>query len=89
MQKLMYLIAIVILLAGCRNEGGGANTAFLTETTFSTSPSGFVSPSDSASPSGSVVVTPEPSTVAIFSLGLIGLAANMLKKRNRKKKNCR
>lgn len=89
MKKFLFVLPVVMLLAGCKLEGGsgsvsgsvtGDDSAPLTFYAESNPPVDFLTdPPPSDEPLNNVV--PEPSTMIILSLGLFGLAASIVKRK--------
>ena len=80
--KFVFLVGILICVAGCNSGGGGGSSAAGSGFTSSDSGSG----SDPGTPGDPGVVdrrihaNPEPATLLLFGMGLAGLAVKARKK---------
>lgn len=86
MDKILVLLMVMLLFSGCREESGSQvsfSPAFSDlGTGYSTSLSGGGSNSYHLNPEAAA---PEPATLALFSIGLGGLAVTTLKRKRRVK----
>mgnify|MGYP001587792714 CR=1 FL=1 len=92
-MRIIIILFIVLLLAGCREGSSGVGSLFSSggssgdsgSSSGSGGGSGGSSGSGGGSPGGPApIVNPEPSSIALFGVGLSALAAAMMKKKRRK-----
>ncbi|MFC1592682.1 PEP-CTERM sorting domain-containing protein [Candidatus Omnitrophota bacterium] len=72
MRKLLAILSIVFLIAGCKGGGGGGSSL-----------GGSYSSGGSSGSSPTENHQPEPATLALFGIGLGGLALAKLKRKKK------
>jgi hypothetical protein len=82
MYRLIALLTTLFALSGCGGGGSGSGSLFSSGLTSLASGSTAVS-SAVGSSAATAVVNPEPSTMLLFSVGVVGLAAAMLRKKKK------
>lgn len=80
MRKLLFILAVAMLIAGCKSGGGGSGS--VSSSGGSPLYSGITSESTDLA-EGADYSNPEPSTMVLFGIGLAGLAARGLRKNKR------